>query len=844
MRGAPRRLLLPLLCAAACALKPIQRRRLLATTALLPASQAAALAPKPSPPPPPSYVREDVAGSPGDLRAYRLLRFASGLRVLLASDASARDATVAATVGAGQLREPVEGLSHLTEHLVMRAGDLEAVAASFDGNANAYTAFDCTTYVASCFPSRVGRLLAAYGDALSPRTADRFDGATARREVKRVDAELKGPPRGAALELELLRHRAVGPLSRFGPGTKTTLLPRGDQARDGDALASAAASLYRARYVAEDATVAVVAPIPLDLLERAARNLGSPLRDGPPPRPPRKPRDPLPALERGSNVVVASGRDVLSLTWSVPYESLGGADAYRRAKPCATVSHVLGHGGPGSLQAKLRAMAPTSSSRPGQPALSAGAFLENDDASGFALFHVRVFLQRSAQWEEALAHALGAVAALRLTPLPLWKDAADECARLADLQWRFPPRPPTASELANDMRCADFDVLGARRYAAAPRDAALAASRFADLLTPERCRVAACLSELDARTVRAKVRRSALTRARRVRYFDVDVDVAAVGPAAWWKFPRPSPYVSRLAAGQVNPAPSPFAVDSAAASPVSIDFLLEMAAKRQPQAGAAVERVPGAGAGPPAVWIDRAPTKPGAAPRAKLVLWLPAARVAAATAASRAAGRLWQLRVDVALAEPLYDAALAGCKYEFAFLRAAPNAPGPAAGARVALAAYADVLPRFAVDYARRLGELAASPIPAADLARAKAFALLEPGLGESEKRALSDATEADVRAEAAALWNSAARAAPAFGEALVAAEDADAASAKKLVAAVYRELLPAYVPLATARAPAAPPADRPSRLLASRNSWDHPVAANACVASGVPGLLANCNVR
>ncbi|KAH8066955.1 M16 peptidase-like protein [Aureococcus anophagefferens] len=334
MRGAPRRLLLLLLCAAACALKPIQRRRL-ATSALLPASQAAALAPKPSPPPPPSYVRDAAAAR--DPRAYRLLRFASGLRVLLASDASARDATVAAT----------------------------AVAASFDGNANAYTAFDCTTYVASCFPSRVGRLLAAYGDAVA--AADRFDGAR-RREVKRVDAELKGPPRGAALELELLRHRAVGPLSRFGPGTKTTLLPRGDQARDGDALASAAASSTA----------------------RATSATGPPRR--------REARDPLPALERGSNVVVASGRDVLSLTWSVPYESLGGADAYG-AKPCATVSHVLGHGGPGSLQAKLRAMAPTSGSRPGQPALSAGAFLENDDASGFALFHVRVFLQRSAQWE-------------------------------------------------------------------------------------------------------------------------------------------------------------------------------------------------------------------------------------------------------------------------------------------------------------------------------------------------------------------------------------------------------------------------------------------------------------
>ncbi|KAH8050932.1 M16 peptidase-like protein [Aureococcus anophagefferens] len=678
MRGAPRRLLLLLLCAAACALKPIQRRRLLATSALLPASQAAALAPKPSPPPPPSYVREDVAGSPGDLRAYRLLRFASGLRVLLASDASARDATVAATVGAGQLREPVEGLSHLTEHLVMRAGDLEAVAASFDGNANAYTAFDCTTYVASCFPSRVGRLLAAYGDALSPRTADRFDGATAAAR------------------------------------------------RGGGALASAAASLYRARYVAEDATVAVVAPIPLDLLERAARNLGSPLRDGPPPRPPRKPRDPLPALERGSNVVVASGRDVLSLTWSVPYESLGGADAYRRAKPCAT---------------------------------------------------------RSAQWEEALTHALGAVAALRLTPLPLWKDAADECAPRGS-PVALPPLPPTASELANDMRCADFDVLGARRYAAAPRDAALAASRFADLLTPERCRRRA--SRSSARTVRTKVDPAVALR-RRLR--------------------RGVAREHRLPAGDGREAPA--------------------AGRRRRRARR------GRGAGRAAVWIDRAPTKPGAAPRAKLVLWLPAARVAAATAASRAVGRLWQLRVDVALAEPLYDAALAGCKYEFAFLRAAPNAPGPAAGARVALAAYADVLPRFAptgggsASSRRRRSRRRTS--------RAKAFALLEPGLGDAEKRALADATEADVR-EAAALWNSAPG--PRRPSARRSSPRRTPTRRRRSSSPPSTGLLP---PTCPSRRPAPRAArDRPSRPRVALP----PVAANACVASGVPGLLANCNVR
>ena len=240
------------------------------------------------------------------------------------------------------------------------------------------------------------------------------------------------------------------------------------------------------------------------------------------------------------------------------------------------------------------------------------------------------------------------------------------------------------------------------------------------------------------------------------------------------------------------------------------------------------------------------------------------AQVAAATVERRARGRLWQLLLDVHAADVFYDAALAGCKYEFAF--AANPAAQPAAGARVALAAYADVLPRFAADYARAIADLLATQIPKRALNRAKRIALNDPGLAETAantglRRALEDATEADVRAEALALWASIAKAAPLHGEALVAG-NLDATAARKLVAAVYAALptntLDAAAPGALAAAPAlgllranapaskpeAQQPNRPSRILAARNTWDHPVASNACVASGVPALVATCSFR
>ena len=217
------------------------------------------------------------------------------------------------------------------------------------------------------------------------------------------------------------------------------------------------------------------------------------------------------------------------------------------------------------------------------------------------------------RWRAALDAVFGALAALQTSPLPLWKEAADECARLADLQWRFPPRGDSAAELANELRTFGDGVpptgeaaLQTRRYRASTRDAALAASRLASLLTPDRCRVSALLSRVDDKTVGPAfdARRDRYTRVRRVRFLDVDdVDGAPSSTfSGWWRFPLPSPYVSALDA--------------------AYDFRV---------AKGAVERVD-ASQGLPVIFLDRTPPAPTTnvlqRPSARLVLWLPADRVA------------------------------------------------------------------------------------------------------------------------------------------------------------------------------------------------------------------------
>lgn len=809
---ARRKVLLLLLCTSS-ALEVPRRPLLLGPAAAFTAANVANAQELPSP-----LVRILTNPSFVDNRDYRYVTTPSGLRVVVASCEDAKDATLALTVGAGQLREPFEGLSHLTEHLTMNAGKLEQAAMDYDGVANAYTAFDRTVYVANCAPRYISSLLRSVSSAVSPSAADKFDASTTMKEARRVDAESRAILSGAALDLELLRDRSVGPLSKFGPGTRQTLLRTGPglaEDKDGngaDRAASAARKLFRERYALRDATLAVVAPLDADRLAAAVVNAFTqpPMRFFPVPKP--YTTDPLP--DQGApDLVVAkqlSGRsDVVSLHWSIPYDKVGGFAAYKARRPDVMTAHALAHGGPGGLASRLKRAGVALQPRPGAPAVFAGAKPVVGDAdTGFALFELRVPLARPELWRDAVAAVLAACAALAACAPATVQYMARDCAALADRNCRDAPRPPTVVELAESMRgVRDPRKLAeaGRRFRAAPRDVSVSTLQFASLLTPQRCRATVLLQQPEAELLEL----DAKTLSRRVPYARVDLEDALWRRPAkrWWRPPQPCAYC---------------------------DILSRSIYSGYRQAGP-VSRVPrprGA-RGPAKEWrADGA---------ARAALYLPCWRVSSGNAFMRASARLWQLLLMDALAEPLFGASLAGCKYALGFYKdaAVTDENIPPAGVRVALYAPApELLPRLAADYATKVNALAdpTRSSAAGRFTRAKQLALKERNLDEPTRRALAAATEADARREAQRLFASAARAAPQHAESLVTGLDETAS--RRLVSNLFGtlpELDKAGLPTVDI------PGGKPSGALTARAAWDHPVAQDACLASGVPAMAGTC---
>ena len=344
-----------------------------------------------------------------------------------------------------------------------------------------------------------------------------------------------------------------------------------------------------------------------------------------------------------------------------------------------------------------------------------------------------------------------------------------------------------------------------RRFRAPPRDVAVSTLALAALLTPQRCRATAFLQRPESELIQL----DAFTLSRRIPYARVDLEDALWQRPAkkWWRPPQPCVYCDLLGRG-TSKTDAPGRVES-------------------------VPRPRGA-RGPAREWRADGP--------ARAVLYLPCWRVSSGNAFMRASARLWQLLVADAVAEPLFGASLAGCKYAMGFYKdsAVSDEQVPPAGVRVALAAPApELLPRLAADYASKVNALAdpTRSSSAGRFARAKQLALRERNLDEPTRRALAAATEADARREAQRLFASAARAAPKHAESLVTGLDETAS--RRLVSNLF-EALPE---LDKAELPSleVPDGRRPAGPLTARAAWDHPVAQDACLASGVPAMAGVC---
>lgn len=211
----------------------------------------------------------DSPASAGPALVQKSLRLNNGLQVTLVSDPAAGTAAAAVVVRAGLLQDPPDrpGAAHLLEHMVL-SSPAGASASVLDyvrarrGDANARTGGPTTEYYLSVPPVHLAAALARLAHQLA---RPRFTLPALERELAAVDAEFAARSR-SPLRRELAVHRrSVNPAHRwaraFG-GNRASLGPAGTS------LAESLERYFRQHYGPERMSLAVVAPLPLDVLER------------------------------------------------------------------------------------------------------------------------------------------------------------------------------------------------------------------------------------------------------------------------------------------------------------------------------------------------------------------------------------------------------------------------------------------------------------------------------------------------------------------------------------------------------------------------------------------------
>ncbi|MGQ7261125.1 insulinase family protein [Vreelandella sp. V005] len=303
-------------------------------------------------------VKETVTPitSPYDSRDYRVLTLENGLNVLLVSDPEADKAAASMNVRVGSAQDPddLQGLAHFLEHMLFlgtepypESDGYQRYIANNAGSHNAFTAQQDTNYFFDIEPSALPGALDRFSEFfLSPL----FNADHLESERNIVHSEYMARIRDESRrENDVLNQllNPENPTTGFAVGSRKTLAspPEGETP-----LRERVIDFYHQHYDANVMNLAIVAPQPLDQLEKwvAERFAAIPDRDlsAPTIDAPLIDTDTLPRyIERQS----LQDRRQLRFYFPVPDPT----DDYR-SKPTQLIAHLLGDEGDGSLLSVLR----------------------------------------------------------------------------------------------------------------------------------------------------------------------------------------------------------------------------------------------------------------------------------------------------------------------------------------------------------------------------------------------------------------------------------------------------------------------------------------------------------
>ncbi|KAI9790783.1 MAG: Insulinase (Peptidase M16) [Candelina submexicana] len=431
--------------------------------------------------PPPELLANRLEAPALDDRSYRVIRLANKLEALLVHDADTDKASAAMDVNVGSFGDPEDmpGMAHAVEHLLFMGTEKYPVENAYSaylsansGHSNAFTAPTSTNYffevAASSTQDTAEKQVSPFYGALDRFAqffiAPLFLDSSLDRELNAVDSENKKNLQDDGWRLHQLDKSLSNPkhpYCHFSTGNLETL--RDEPRKRGVQIREEFMKFHDKEYSANRMKLVVLGRESLDELQSWVQTLFSDVRNKDLPQ---KRWDGISTLTEKELLNVIHAKPVmetrkLNICW--PYQD--EIDLYE-SQPGHYLSHLVGHEGPGSILAYIKAKGWANG-------LSGGAY---DVCPGSGLFSIDVRLTEDglANYEEIIKVIFQYISMVREAGPQQW--IFEEMKGLAEVDFRFREKSPASrftSHLGSTMQ---------RPY---PRERLLSASSVITKYDPE-----------------------------------------------------------------------------------------------------------------------------------------------------------------------------------------------------------------------------------------------------------------------------------------------------------------------------------------------------------------------
>ncbi|KAF2171129.1 hypothetical protein M409DRAFT_19100 [Zasmidium cellare ATCC 36951] len=408
-----------------------------------------------------------------DNRTYRVIRLPNQLEALLVHDADTDQASAAMDVHVGSMSDPEEmqGMAHAVEHLLFMGtekypgeNDYNSYLTKFGGHSNAFTAPTSTNYYFELSASSKSNspnsstnaseasLPIAKGEAPLYGALDRFAQFfvkplfledTLDRELRAVDSENKKNLQSDTWRLMQLNKSLSSknhPFHLFSTGNYKLL--HDDPIARGVKIREEFMKFYEKHYSANRMRLVVLGREGLDELQDWVEELFSPIQNKNLPKLRWDGLPPQTEEELCTQIFAKPVMDARMLDILFPYPD--EEDLYE-TQPGRYIAHLIGHEGPGSILAYLKAKGWVNELSAGPSPVCPGA--------AFFSIGIRLTSEGLKHYQEVVKTVFHYISMLKESPPKEW--IFEESAKLAEIDFKFKQKSPasrTTSQLSGVMQ--------------------------------------------------------------------------------------------------------------------------------------------------------------------------------------------------------------------------------------------------------------------------------------------------------------------------------------------------------------------------------------------------------